>query len=49
MSYILKDVSFAEIDNVFRVEFREPMYLCTYVSEEVGEGTGEGGNSSNVL
>ena len=49
MSYILKDVSFAEIDNVFRVEFREPMYLCTCVSEEGGDGEVECSETSSLL
>jgi hypothetical protein len=45
LSYILRYVSFAEVDSVCRVALREPMHLCTCVSEEVGvrEGAGEGG------
>ena len=35
MSYTLRDVSFKEVDNVCRVALREPMHLCTYVSEKV--------------
>ena len=39
MSYILRDVSFGEVVNVFRVVFREPMYLlCKCVSEEGHDG-----------
>ena len=38
VSYILRDVSFTEVGNVCRVEFREPMHLCTCVSEEGGDG-----------
>ena len=38
LSYILRDVSFAEIDRVGRVALREPMHLCTYVSEEGVDG-----------
>jgi hypothetical protein len=51
MSYILRCVSFVEVHIVYRVPLRKPMYLCTCVSEEVGdrEGTGEGGDTSNVL
>jgi hypothetical protein len=47
----LRYVSFAQVVSVFRVAWREPMYLCTCVSEEVGdrEGAGEGGDVSNVL
>jgi hypothetical protein len=29
LSYTLRYVSFTEVDRVCRVEFREPMYLCT--------------------
>ncbi len=51
LSYTLRYVSFAEVGRVYRVVLREPMYLCTCVSEEVGDrdGTGEGGDASNVL
>ena len=38
MSYILRYVSFTEADGVCRVELREPMDLCTCVSEEGGDG-----------
>ena len=36
-SYTLRYVSFGEV-NVCRVEFREPIHLCTCVSEEGGDG-----------
>ncbi len=51
LSCTLRYVSFAEVGSVCRVALREPMYLCTCVSEEVGdrEGAGEGGDVSNVL
>ena len=51
LSCILRCVSFAEVGSVCRVALRELMYLCTCVSEEVGdrEGAGEGGDASNVL
>ena len=38
LSYILRDVSFAEVGSVCRVALREPMHLCTCVSEEGGDG-----------
>jgi hypothetical protein len=51
LSCILRCVSFAEVGSVCRVALRELMYLCTCVSEEVGdrEGAEEGGDASNVL
>ncbi len=47
LSYTLRDVSFAalryvsfaEVGIVCRVALREPMYLCTYVREEIGDAT----------
>jgi hypothetical protein len=38
LSYILRDVSFSEVHNVFRVAFREPIHLCTCVNEERTDG-----------
>ena len=38
LSYILRYVSFSEVVIVYRVPFREPMHLCTYVSEEGDNG-----------
>ena len=38
LSCILRDVSFAEVGSVCRVALREPMHLCTCVSEEGGDG-----------
>jgi hypothetical protein len=38
MSYILRYVSFAEVGRICRAVFREPMNLCTYVSEEGDDG-----------
>ncbi len=38
LSYILGDVSFEEVGRVYRVTLREPIHLCTFVSEEGGEG-----------
>jgi len=38
LSYILRDVSFAEVGRVCRVALREPMHLCTCVSEEGNDG-----------
>jgi hypothetical protein len=34
LSYTRRDVSFAEVGSVCRVALREPMHLCTCVSEE---------------
>ncbi len=36
--YILRDVSFTEVGRIFRVVFREPIHLCTCVSEEGTDG-----------
>jgi hypothetical protein len=38
LSYILRYVSFGEVDRVCRVPLREPMHLCTCVSEEGDDG-----------
>jgi hypothetical protein len=38
MSYILRYVSFGEVGRICRAVFREPMHLCTCVSEKGGEG-----------
>ena len=38
LSYILRCVSFTEVGTVCRVVFREPMYLCTSVNEELVDG-----------
>ena len=38
LSYTLKYVSFAEVGCMGRVALREPMHLCTCVSEEGGDG-----------
>ncbi len=38
MSCILRDVSFVEVGSVCRVALREPMDLCTSVSEEGDDG-----------
>jgi hypothetical protein len=35
---VLRDVSFAEVGSVCRVALKEPMHLCTCVSEEGGDG-----------
>jgi hypothetical protein len=42
LSYTLRYVSFAEVVSVCRVALREPMCLCTSVSEEVGDREGAG-------
>ena len=41
LSYTLRYsryVSFTEVGNVYRVVLREPIHLCTCVSEEGGDG-----------
>ena len=38
LSYIIRDVSLTEVDNVCRVALREPMNLYTYVIEEGVDG-----------
>jgi hypothetical protein len=38
LSYTLRYVNFAEVRSVCRVALREPMYLCTCVSEEGDDG-----------
>ena len=38
LSFILSDVSFAEVGSVCRVAFREPIHLYTFVSEEGVDG-----------
>jgi len=38
VTYTLRDVSFTEVGRVCRVALREPMYLCTCVSEEGDDG-----------
>ena len=38
LSYILRDVSFEEVDIIYRVAFREPIHLCTFVKEEGDDG-----------
>ena len=51
LSYTLRYVSLTELGTMCRVGLREPMHLCACVNEEGGdrEGTGEGGDASNVL
>jgi hypothetical protein len=36
-SYILRYISLAELDTLCRVGLRDPMHLCTCVSEEYGD------------
>jgi hypothetical protein len=47
LSYTMRYVSFTEVVSVCRIALREPMNLCTCVSEEGGdrEGAGEGGDT----
>jgi hypothetical protein len=49
LSYILRDVSFSEVDSVCRVALREPMHLCTYVSEEGGDGEAARSETPSLL
>ncbi len=42
LSYTLRYVSLAELGNVCQVGLREPMYLCTCVNKEGGDGEGVG-------
>ena len=37
-SYIYRYISFAEVGRICRAVFREPMHLCTCVSEKGGGG-----------
>jgi hypothetical protein len=38
LSYILRCVSFVEVDRGCQVALREPIHLCICVSEEEGDG-----------
>jgi hypothetical protein len=38
MVYTLRYVSFTEVDSVYRVALRKPMYLCTCMREEGVDG-----------
>ena len=49
LSYILRDVNFAEVDNVCRVPLREPMNLCTFVSEEGDDGEAPHSETTSLL
>ncbi len=49
LSHILRDVSFAEVGSVCRVALREPMHLCTCVSEEGGDGEGAHSETPSLL
>ncbi len=49
LSNILRDGSFAEVGSVCRVALREPIHLCTCVSEEVGDGESASSETSSLL
>ncbi len=49
LSYTLTYVSFTDEDRTCRVALREPMYLCTYVSEEGGDGEVPRSETSSLL
>ena len=49
LSYTLRYVSFAEVGSVCRVVLREPIHLCTDVSEEGGDGEVPDSETSSLL
>jgi hypothetical protein len=49
LSYTRRYVSFTEVGSVCRVAFREPMYLCTCMSEEGGDGEAARSETSSLL
>ncbi len=49
LSNIFRYVSFTEVDSVYRVVFREPIHLCTCVSEEGGDGEAECSETPSLL
>ena len=49
LSYTLRYVSLAELGRGCQFGFREPMHLCTYVSEERGDGEGAGSEAPSLL
>ncbi len=49
LSYILRDVSFTEVDSICRVTLWGPMHLCTCVSEEGGDGEVERSETSSLM
>ena len=49
LSYILRDVSFAEVGSVCRVALREPIHLCTCVIEEGGDGEAARSETPSLL
>jgi hypothetical protein len=49
LSYTLRDVSFAEVGIVRRVALREPINLCTVVSEEGEDGDATRSETPSLL
>ncbi len=49
LSYTLRYVSFVEVDRIYRVVLREPMHLCTCVSEEGGDGEPARSETASLL
>ena len=49
LSCILRDVSFTEVGSICRVALREPMNLCTCVSEEGDDGEAPCPGTPSVL
>jgi hypothetical protein len=49
LSYILRYVSLVELGNVCQEGFREPMHLCTCVSEEEGDGEVAGSEAPSLF
>jgi hypothetical protein len=49
LSYILRYISLAELDTLCRVGLRDPMHLCTCVSEEGGDGEDAGSETPSLL
>jgi hypothetical protein len=48
-THLERDVSFTEVDIVCRVAVREPMHLCTCVSEEGVDGEAVSSETSSLL
>jgi hypothetical protein len=49
LSYIHRYVSFAEVGRICRAVLREPMHLCTCVSEEGGGGEAASSETPSLL
>ncbi len=49
LSYTLRYVSLSELGTVYQFVLWEPMHLCTYVSEEGGDGAGTVSEATSLL